>query len=216
MTMNMKRETGGLTPPRDADSVSAIAAKTDRRPYDRARFRMARWLPALALTAGAARAEVGFSLGLLLPADRLSGKPGPLSAPLRPAPSVGLHAGREPGGGWGAPGWEVCLEAAQFESDADRRVRLFWVPLRAGPSWEVAVVEGATLTVGAAAGGALISARAGGDSETAGAGFLTASGRVRRALARFTASLGIEAGAAWQEGWRPMMAVRLRLDAGGE
>ncbi len=214
--MNMRCGTAGLTPPGDADSVSAIAATTDRRANDGARFRAARWLPALVLLAGAARTEVGFSLGLLLPADRLSGEPGPLSAPLRAAPSIGLHAGREPGGGWGSPGWEACLEAAQFESDSDRRVRLFWVPLRAGPSWEVAVVEGATLTVGAAAGGALISGRAGGEAETTGAGFLTASGRVRRALHRFTASLGIEAGAAWQEGWRPMMAVRLRLDAGGD
>lgn len=162
-----------------------------------------------------ARAAIGASLGFLLPADRLSGRAGPLASPLRPAPSIGVHAGSEPGAGWGTPGWDLTLEAAEFQSDADRRVRLFWVPLRVGPAWEVANVEGAALTVGLAAGGALISARAAGPATTVGAGYLGASGRVRRELHAVTVSLGLEAGLAWQDGARPLMALRLRIDSGG-
>lgn len=198
-----------------ADSVGAIAVTIFRRMYSRALRGAAAFALALPGLPPAARAELGASLGLLLPADRLSGATGLISSPLRPAPSVALHGGSVPGGGWGAPGWDVTLEAAQFESDADRGLRLFWIPLRAGPVWEVATVEGAALTVGLAAGGAVLSVRSGGPSTTVGAGFATATGRVRRTLHAWTVSLGLEAGAAWHEGFRPLMAVRVRIDSGG-
>lgn len=203
-----------LTPWKAADSMGAIAATTSPRPVARALRSAAFGLMTLGTAAGV-RAELGASLGFLLPADRLSGAAGWMSSPLRPAPSLAVHGGSVPGGGWGDPGWDVTLEAAQFESDADRQLRLFWIPLRAGPVWEVATVEGAALTVGLAAGGAVLSVRAGGPSTTSGAGYAAATGRIRRALHAFTVSLGLEAGVVWHEGVRPLMAVRVRIDSGG-
>ena len=176
------------------------------------RLRMVGWCAlALAAVPPAARtAALGVSLGLTFPGDRLSGGPGPLGAPLRPAPTIGLTAGPSPEGDDRPLSWNVTAEFARFESDADPGLTALCVPVQVGGIWRAVTVQEGTLEARLAGGVALLAARSG-VSESMAVPMVSFGGGFRHPVHRLSAVLEFEAGALLEQRPQAMFQVRLVL-----
>jgi len=163
--------------------------------------------------AGAEGTVAGASLGLAMVSDQLTTRDGFLGAALLPAPSVGAHLRRAPESS-GALGWDASLEFALFESDADDRIRIIYLPAEAGALLGVTTVQDVSLELRIAAGGALISGGLGSTHETIGLGLTSVGGQVSYAIHRLSVVLGIEVGVLWQNHPQSVFQVRLALLTG--
>ena len=160
--------------------------------------------------AGVGAVTFGASLGLLLPVDRLTARPGLLGTPIRPGPSLGfrLAPAEDPDGGMLS--WDVSAELAQCESDADPALRTIYAPVKGGLVLRAATVRDVGLEARLAGGAALCSARSA-SAETDVLPVVSFGGALRRHIHRLSVALEFEAGALLERRPQAIFQVRLML-----
>ncbi len=161
-------------------------------------FMIVRWLFCFLLTGCAGRLasaepiSLGASLGMIFPSDRLSERADFLGSFLLPAPSVGVHA-RWGGSGGSDLGWEGSVEMAIFESDDEARLRMVYVPIQIGRTWEVADVQGVALRTRVSGGLAFASTNIGA-TRSLTLGIVTLGAQLVRPIRDLTVAIDFDAG----------------------
>ncbi len=165
----------------------------------------------LVLAGGIAAAnplELGASLGMLFPTDRLTRREGGMGASLLPGPAVGVCARSQPLDRFPRLSAELMVEAAFFQSDENRDLRLLYVPVQAVGLWGIGAVEGMEMLLRLGGGPTFLSANLGG-ARSLVAGMVTGGWQVRRRLEGLSCAL--ETGADLVFDGKPEDMFRIRI-----
>ncbi len=166
---------------------------------------------ALMMSAAAGRAStIGASLGVLFPSDRLSDTADYRGASVLSGPTAGLHLEGELSSALGDIRLGGVAEVAVLRSPEEPALRMYYVPIQAGPMWELSVVEDVSLAASFMAGAAFVSTNMG-EERSLGQGVASVAWQVRRSLPDMSVALEMAISLLWGRSLQETLQLRLVL-----
>ncbi len=169
------------------------------------------WVACAALLVGAAPAfssTVGVSLGMIFPADSLSGADDYRGSEVFSGPSAGLHLQGVAVSRARGMVLDGSIEVARLSSPVNSDLRTLFVPVQLGPSWKLGDFERVSMGASLSAGAAFVSTNIGQERSLA-QGIASLAWHVKRALPHASISLEMALSLLWGESAKRTLQLRL-------